>query len=174
MDDDNKGMLCVTGCTTHRDPMGQSYSTPAWAGSSGVFRLCFGVRFASPRACYLALRALYPGDGEGFIRCGSESRLVAREASRLATPRRAPYSAFFLDALGRKGDHASAVLSVSGRSVQGREGHGCPEAEPSRSSWPVRPVERATPMEVLPLASQWSSRSSVSHYLASSGFSAKG
>ena len=30
---------------------------------------------------------------------------------------------------------------------------GAMEAEPSRSSWPVRPVELATPMEVLPLAS---------------------
>ena len=92
MDDDNKRISRVTGCATHRDPMGQSYSTPSWTGSTGVFRLCAGVRFASPRACYLAVRMLTPGDGEGLT-------LIAAKAGRIswpcrpvacATPRRAP------------------------------------------------------------------------------------
>ena len=63
-------MARVTGCATHRDPMGQSYSTPSWTGSTSIFRLCVGVRFASPRACYLAVRIVRPEVGEDKgVRC---------------------------------------------------------------------------------------------------------
>ena len=64
---EDKGVRCISSGTTHRDPVGQSHATPAWTGSAGVFRECAGVRVASPRACYLAVRALYPGMVRAYL-----------------------------------------------------------------------------------------------------------
>jgi hypothetical protein len=96
------GIFVVGSWLTHRGPMGQSQGDSEGGSHLSAFSEHRKDHLASPQACYLAMQIALPRVGKDLYNvryfCLSESRLVAREASHVVTPRSALDLALFPDA----------------------------------------------------------------------------